>query len=82
VEEMTSSSFINALRRFTALRGPVKEFRSDQGTNVIGAVNELGLNCVNVENQNIKNFLDISKSIWKFNPPYDSHMNGELEHMT
>lgn len=45
---MTSSSFINALRRFTALRGPVKEFRSDQGTNFIGAVNELGLNCVNI----------------------------------
>lgn len=69
VEEMTSSSFINVLRRFTALRGPVKEFRSDQGTNFIGAVNELGLNCVNVEDQNIKNFLDINKSIWKSNPP-------------
>lgn len=69
VEEMTSSSFINVLRRFTALRGPVKEFKSDQGTNFIGAVNELGLNCVNVEDQNIKNFLDINKSIWKSNPP-------------
>ena len=37
VEEMSSSSFINALRRFLALRDPVKLIRSDRGTNFIGA---------------------------------------------
>ncbi len=31
VEEMTSSAFINALRRFIAFRGNVLEFRSDRG---------------------------------------------------
>ncbi|XP_056006689.1 uncharacterized protein LOC130050516 [Ostrea edulis] len=35
VEEMSSSSFINALRRFVAVRGHVKEFRSDRGTNLL-----------------------------------------------
>lgn len=35
VEEMSSSAFINAVRRFTAIRGPVKTFRSDQGTNFV-----------------------------------------------
>lgn len=29
IEELSSSSFINALRRFTAIRGPVQQFRSD-----------------------------------------------------
>lgn len=38
LEEMSSSSFINALRRFTAIRGNVKLFRSDRGTNVLGAI--------------------------------------------
>jgi hypothetical protein len=37
VEEMSSSSFINALRRITAIRGPIKIFRSERGSNLIGA---------------------------------------------
>lgn len=40
VEEMRSSAFINALRRFVAIRGPVREFRSDRGTNFIGALDQ------------------------------------------
>lgn len=34
IESMDSSSFINALRRFLAIRGPVKQIRSDRGTNL------------------------------------------------
>ena len=37
IEELTTSSFINAFKRFTSLRGPVKLIRSDQGTNFVGA---------------------------------------------
>jgi len=36
-EDISSSSFICALRRFIALRGPVKEIRSDRGTNFVGS---------------------------------------------
>ena len=36
-----TDSFLNALRRFIARRGPVREIRSDQGTNFMGAENEL-----------------------------------------
>lgn len=43
VEEVSSASFINCLRRFIALRGPVQQIRSDRGTNFIGAVKELSL---------------------------------------
>ena len=81
VEEMTSSSFINSLRRFTAIRGPVKELRSDKGTNFVGAVNELGIHSVNVEDPKIKNFLCEHKTICRFNPPHASHMSGAWERM-
>lgn len=33
IEELSSSSFINALKRFMSIRGPVRQFRSDRGTN-------------------------------------------------
>ena len=43
VGDMTSESFINALRRFMAVRGPVNKFCSDRGTHFIGAMKELGI---------------------------------------
>lgn len=41
VESMSTSSFINALRRFFSIRGPAKLLHSDRGTNFIGACKEL-----------------------------------------
>lgn len=38
VEELSTSCFINALRRFLSIRGPVRQLRSDRGTNFVGAV--------------------------------------------
>ena len=37
--EMTTDSFINALRRFLCRRGVVSSIRCDNGTKVIGAIN-------------------------------------------
>ena len=50
IEDMTSSSFINALRRFTAIRGHVKECRSERGTNFIGSTDHLRVDVINIEN--------------------------------
>ena len=61
IEEMSSSSFINALRRFIAIRGQVKEFRSDRGTNFVGAADELGNHVINVEDTPVVEFLTSSK---------------------
>ena len=36
-KSLETDSFINALRRFLARRGPVQLLRSDQGTNFVGA---------------------------------------------
>lgn len=38
---LTTDSFIGAYRRFIGRRGPVRQLRSDQGTNFVGASNEL-----------------------------------------
>ena len=38
---LDTSSFINALRRFLSVRGPIRQLRSDQGTNFVGAAREL-----------------------------------------
>lgn len=40
LEDLSTDSFINALRCFIAIRGAVRQIRSDQGTNFVGAKNE------------------------------------------
>ncbi|XP_061910680.1 uncharacterized protein LOC133654376 [Entelurus aequoreus] len=78
IETMSTSSFINALRRFTAIRGPVRLLRSDQGTNFIGACRELQINS---EDPELKAHLQDKGCTWIFNPPHSSHMGGVWERM-
>ncbi|KAK0144674.1 hypothetical protein N1851_017016 [Merluccius polli] len=40
LDDMTTDAFINALRAFIAIRGSVRQLRSDQGTNFVGARRE------------------------------------------
>lgn len=40
-DSLSTDSFLNAYRRFVARRGPVRQLRSDQGSNFVGAMNEL-----------------------------------------
>ncbi|XP_069109452.1 uncharacterized protein [Argopecten irradians] len=84
-EDMSTSSFINALRRFIAIRGNVKELRSDRGTNFVGAAHIFKdmnkMQVVNVEDEPMKEFLKNSDLVWKFNPPHSSHMGGVWERM-
>lgn len=56
LEELSSASFKNALRRFMA-RGPVRQFRSDRGTNFVGAVKELNIDFEFVENGPVSSYL-------------------------
>ena len=72
---MTSSVFMNAFARFTALRGLPKTIRSDNGSNFLGAINEMkGLSHEDL-NQRF-----LHKGIkWTLNPPHASHMGGVWE---
>ncbi|VDI23127.1 Hypothetical predicted protein [Mytilus galloprovincialis] len=81
VEEMSSSAFINALRRFVSIRGKVKVFRSDRGTNFVGSTDNLKIDTVNVENGPVRDFIYKSGTVWIFNPPHSSHMGGVWERM-
>ena len=38
---LETDSFINCLRRCIAIRGPIRQLRSDRGTSFVGAENEL-----------------------------------------
>ncbi|KAK3105444.1 hypothetical protein FSP39_025380 [Pinctada imbricata] len=81
LEQMTTASFINALRRFYAIRGNVKEFFSDRGTNFVGCCNTLGIPAINVEDPSIKDFLSDKETVWKFNTPFSSNMGGAWERL-
>lgn len=76
IEEMSSSSFINALRRFVAIRGSVKEFRSDRGTNFVGSTESLGIDAINVEDGPVNKFILDNRTVWIINSPHSSHMGG------
>ena len=57
VDSLSSSAFINAVRRFTSIRGKVKIFRSDRGTNFLGATDDLQIDTIRVEDDSMKKFL-------------------------
>ncbi|XP_077137143.1 uncharacterized protein LOC143796157 [Ranitomeya variabilis] len=80
IESMDTSGFINALRRFIAIRGPVKHIRSDRGTNFVGAVKELQIPS-NLDTTGVERYLSEQGCTWTFNLPHSSHMGGAWERM-
>ena len=80
IESLDTSSFINALRRFLSVRGPVKHIRSDRGTNFIGACKELKI-ASNINSTAVKTYLSDKGCTWSFNPPHASHCGGSWERM-
>ncbi|KAM7402818.1 hypothetical protein PAMP_018029 [Pampus punctatissimus] len=81
IESMDTSSFINALRRFFAIRGAAKMLRSDCGTNFVSACRELHIDKKGCHNDKINTYLGNSGCEWHFNPPHASHMAGSWERM-
>jgi len=70
VDDLSTDAFINALRCFIAIRGPIRKLYSDRGTNFVGAANEFSAAKVFANNQNFE---------WEFNTPHASHMGGVWE---
>ena len=81
IELLDTSSFINALRRFMAIRGPVAQLRCDCGTNFVGARNELEAALAEMDPGDIENYLNQNGCEWVFNPPHASHAGGVWERM-
>ncbi|KAI7790660.1 hypothetical protein IRJ41_013182 [Triplophysa rosa] len=81
IEAMSTSSFINALRRFFAIRGPAKQIRSDCGTNFIGASHEPVMDQSNPGFKRVEEYLDTQSCSWVFNPLHAFHMGGAWERL-
>ena len=81
---LDSSSFINALSRFMNRRGAVRQLRSDQGTNFIGARNELKTALSEMDQDQVQEYLLRNGCEWipfKMNVPHSSHMGGTWERL-
>ena len=76
---LESSSFIQTLQRFIARSGPVREMRSDNGTNFVGTHNELLQAIQEMDHEEIRAKLQRENIDWTFNLPAASHMGGVWE---
>lgn len=81
ISDLSTSGFLAALKRFVARRGRCAKIMSDNGTNFVGANNEL---------KKIQQFLQSNSTIisswcanetiaWEFIPPRSPHMGGLWE---
>ncbi|XP_076829473.1 uncharacterized protein LOC143475509 [Brachyhypopomus gauderio] len=75
LEDLSTDSFINALRSFIAIRGAVRQIRCDQGTNFMGARNEF-IEAARGMNQEQVKALGCE---FLMNTPSSSHMGGIWE---
>lgn len=83
VNDLSTNEFMAVLRRFVGRRGLPKDIYSDNGTNFVGAKNELAELYAFVKNKNIQNDLQniaAKEGIkWYFIPPRSPHMGGLWE---
>ena len=79
---LETDSYINALRRFICRRGPVRQMRSDNGSNFIGARRELKEALAEMDQSQVKEEMLKENCDWfevKLNVPSASHMGGIWE---
>lgn len=77
--ELTTECFMSALKRFVSRRGLCRHVYSDNGTNFIGANNELRkINRV-LQQDNFKQYLNQHNIEWHFIPARSPHFGGLWE---
>ncbi|XP_068211752.1 uncharacterized protein [Palaemon carinicauda] len=78
---MEQDSFVNAIKRFIARRGPIKRMWSDSVTNIVAMERELreALQCFS--EGEIRDTLSIRGIKWNFHSPYASHFGGVCERL-
>ncbi|XP_011859019.1 PREDICTED: uncharacterized protein LOC105556532, partial [Vollenhovia emeryi] len=81
VSDLSTNAFLNALKRFIARRGRCATLCSDNGTNFVGANNELKAlaNMIKTEHGKIERFLSDQNIQWSFIPSYSPHIRGLWE---
>ena len=76
---MDTDALSNAFSRFTSRREVPKEVVSDNGTNFVGAVNELKEVFNQLDQEKIKRKTSAQRVKWLFNPPAGPHFGGVHE---
>lgn len=83
VSDLTSEAFIACFKRFIARRGLPSLMWSDNGTNFVGAANELKRLYQSLETQStqdkITNYLSTQGITWRFTPQHSPHFGGIWE---
>ena len=77
--DLSADSFLLDLRRFISRRSNVKVMRSDNGTNFVGANNELNLRIKQLDQIRLHKFSNHKKIEWIVNPPASPWMGGAWE---
>ena len=79
LDDMTTDAFLNVLRCFIDIRGPVHQLRSDQGSNFAGARNELAAAIKEMNVNKITSHLRDHDCEFLLNPSYSRHRGGVWE---
>ena len=81
--DLTTDAFIQALRKFMAIRGPIRLLRCDNGTNFVGANRELTRAVDSIQSDTLRRFaLENDCDVeFRTNPPCASHMGGAWERL-
>ena len=81
LDSLDTDSFLNCFRRFCARRGLSLKVWSDNGTNFVGAHNELIKCAKQIDQHKIRSKSTQMGVEWSFNPPCASHWGGIWERM-
>lgn len=79
LDSLSTDYFINGLHCFIAIRGTVRQIKSDQGSNFVGARNELIEALKELDTEKLNNFLSENQCDFVFNAPSASHTGGVWE---
>ncbi|GFV30699.1 integrase catalytic domain-containing protein [Trichonephila clavipes] len=83
VTNCSTDAFLGALKRFISRPGKPHDILSDNGTNFVGANNELKKIFQNLfikeGKEKIENFIVSEGTVWHFNPPATPHLGGLWE---
>ncbi len=81
VDDLSTGHFLMALKRFMARRGRPKRIYSGNGTNFVGADNELKTCLARLDQEKIYNPLTLQGIEWHFQPPLSPHFGGAWERL-
>lgn len=81
VSDLSTDAFLAAFKRFISRRGKPTHVYSDNGTNFVGAYNELKqlFELVKTNHEIISDWLTVNQISWSFIPPSAPHFGGLWE---